>query len=99
MADADPALARPAAAGAPEILAQVAYAAREEMAVTLGDALLRRTGIGFGPRQGLDGLPSAAHVMTSVLGWDAAREAAEMEAYRLEIEPMRRFASVETPAA
>jgi glycerol-3-phosphate dehydrogenase len=91
LAKEDPALARRVVPDAFEILAQVAYAAREEMAVTLGDALLRRTGIGFGPRQGLDGLADAARVMAHVHGWDEARTRAEMDAYRREVEPMRRF--------
>ena len=80
--------------GAPETLAQVAYAAREEMAVTLADALLRRTGVGFGPRQGIGGLDAAARVMAAVHGWDAARITEEIAAYRQEIEPMRRFSQV-----
>ncbi len=92
LAKEDPALARRVVPDAFEILAQVAWAAREEMATTLGDALLRRTGIGFGPRQGLDGLEEAARVMAGVHGWDEARITAEMDAYRCEIEPMRRFA-------
>ena len=76
--------------------AQLVYAAREEMAVTLSDALLRRTGAGFGPRQAIDGLEEAAHILQTVHGWDDARKVAEIDAYRREIEPMRRFAS---PAA
>lgn len=93
MARREPLLARRVVPDAPEILAQLAYAARDEMAVTLADALLRRTAIGFGPRQGLDGLEDAARVMASVHGWDEARIQAEIAAYRREIEPMRRFAS------
>ncbi len=86
-------LARPVTPDAPEILAQVAYAAREEMAVSLGDALLRRTGVGFGPRQGLDGLEDAARVMAAVHGWPESRIAEEITGYLREIEPMRRFSS------
>lgn len=98
LAEQNPLLARRVVPGAPELLAQVAYAAREEMAVTLGDALLRRTGVGFGPQQGLDGLEDAARVMAEVHGWDPARVQAEIDAYKREIEPMRRFAS-SSPAA
>lgn len=94
IAQEDPALAQRVVPDAPEILAQIAYVGREEMAATLGDALLRRTGIGFGPRQGLNGLDAAAGVLAGVHGWDAARTAAEIAAYQREIEPMRRFASV-----
>ena len=93
LAEREPDLARRVAPDAPEILAQIAYAARDEMAVTLGDALLRRTGAGFGARQALDGLEDAARVMAAVHGWDEARTRAEMDAYRREIEPMRRFAA------
>lgn len=47
LVDADPRLATPLTPGRPDIAAQVAFAFREEMAVHLGDAAFRRTGIGL----------------------------------------------------
>ncbi len=84
--------------GAGEANAQVERAATQEMAVTLGDALLRRTPLGFAPAQGLDRLDELAGAMAAASGWDAARTQYEKNAYRSEIAPMRRFsAPVTTP--
>lgn len=79
--------------GAGEAVAQVERAAAREMAVTLGDALLRRSPLGFAPTQGLDRLDELANAMACVCGWDAARTRAEKDAYVREIAPMRRFST------
>jgi glycerol-3-phosphate dehydrogenase len=89
-----PALAHRVVPHEPELLAQIAYAARAEMAETLADALLRRPASAFRARQGLDGLQAAAQVMAAEKNWDAARIESEIAAYRREIEPMRRFSTV-----
>jgi glycerol-3-phosphate dehydrogenase len=73
--------------------ADVERAVRSEWAMTLGDVLLRRTAIGLAACQGLDRLETIADVVGGLLGWDAGRRQAEMDAYRREIEPMRRFAT------
>ena len=59
--------------------------------MTLGDVLLRRTMLGLRPCQGLDCIDRVADVVGAEIGWDADRRAAEIAAYRREIEPMRRF--------
>jgi glycerol-3-phosphate dehydrogenase len=62
-----------------DIAAQIVFAAREEMAVTLSDAIMRRTGIGqFGlpPRPALE---RASRLMGAELGWSEERRKKEIE--------------------
>ena len=66
---------------APEIAAQVHWAVEAELAVSLQDVLLRRTGLGTGPCLGLDCAPAVAQRMASLLGWSARRLEAELDAY------------------
>ena len=61
--------------------------------MTLGDVLLRRTAIGLAACQGLDRIDALAELVGGLLGWDAERRTAEVEAYRREIAPMRRFSA------
>ncbi len=70
---------------------EVVHAVRDEWAMTLGDVLLRRTMLGLQACQGIECVDAVADRMAALLGWDAERRRAEIEAYRLEIEPMRRF--------
>jgi glycerol-3-phosphate dehydrogenase len=65
-----------------EIMAQVAYAARFEMARTLNDILLRRTGLGTLGHPGAEVLEQAARVAARELGWDQDRR--EQEIARIE---------------
>ena len=63
-----------------DIIAAVVHAAREEMAVTLTDAVVRRTGIGqLGPIS-RDSLVTAAAAMAIVHGWSRARQQSEIDA-------------------
>ena len=87
----DPALAAPLCAHELTIAAELAYVVDQEWAVTLGDALLRRTGFGLRACQALDCIDGIADRMGALRGWDAARRAAEIEAYRRELAPMRAF--------
>jgi glycerol-3-phosphate dehydrogenase len=93
LAARDPRLAAPLCPHHRGVAAEIVHAALREWAMTIGDALLRRTAVGLGPCQGLDGVEAVADLMGARLGWDAARRRAEIEAYRREIEPMRRFSS------
>ena len=63
-------------------LGEVRHAAREEMAVRLADALLRRTEAGSAGHPGADAVAAAAGVMAAELGWTAERTAAETDAVR-----------------
>jgi glycerol-3-phosphate dehydrogenase len=78
---------------APTTRDDIVRAVSEEWAMTLGDVLLRRTAIGLAACQGLDRIEALADLVGGLLGWDAARRAAEVDAYRQEIAPMRRFSA------
>ncbi len=62
-----------------EMLAQVVYAIRNEMAHTLGDVLLRRTGLGTLGHPGLQALSAIASVAARELNWDPSRLDWELE--------------------
>jgi glycerol-3-phosphate dehydrogenase len=61
--------------------AEVLHAARHEAAVTLSDALLRRTEAGTAGHPGRPAVAAAAAVMAAALGWDAVRTSAEVAAF------------------
>ena len=75
----------------PEIVAQLHHALREELAVSLQDVLLRRTGIGQSRCQGLDCAEPIAARMAELGGWSRRRLDAELEAYSQHVERSRRF--------
>jgi glycerol-3-phosphate dehydrogenase len=60
--------------------AEILYAAQEEMAVTLADAVLRRTEAGSRGHPGDDALRAASEVMGSALGWSETRRQDECRA-------------------
>ena len=62
--------------------AEVTWAAREELALSLDDVLARRLRLAMElPDRGLAVAPRVARLLGEVLGWDAAREAREVEGY------------------
>jgi glycerol-3-phosphate dehydrogenase len=63
-----------------EMLAQVVYAARSEMARTLVDILIRRTGMGTLGHPGAKVLEDIAEIAARELNWDRARTGHELEA-------------------
>lgn len=63
-----------------EIMAQVVYAVRDEMAQTLADIVMRRTGIGTLGNPGDDVLRKVAQVAADELHWDQQRMEKEVEA-------------------
>jgi len=75
----------------PEIVAQLHQAVTEEMAVSLQDVLLRRTGIGQSRCLGLDCAPAIGRRMAALLGWSPRRLDAEMEAYDQYVQRSIRF--------
>jgi len=90
-------LAQPIVDGLPDLLAEVALAARREQALSIGDALLRRTRLGLlaarelagpvadGSSPAADGpVARVADVLAGELGWDVARKDAELEAFARE---------------
>ncbi len=83
---ANPALAAPLVAGRPERLAQVDWAVDMELAKTVTDVMVRRTQLYFRDHdQGLAAVELVAARMAEKLGWDDARRAREVSAYREEV--------------
>jgi glycerol-3-phosphate dehydrogenase len=81
-------LAQPIVPGLPDLLAEVAQAARHEQARSIGDVLLRRTRLGLlaareltGDGQGAVAVQRVADVLAGELGWDAARTRQEIERF------------------
>src|SRR5438477_401587 len=93
LARADPSLASPLCSHHRGMEAEVVHAVRNEWARSLGDVLLRRTALGLAPCQALDCVERVADRAGAVLGWDKDRRRTEIEAYRREVEPMRRFST------
>jgi glycerol-3-phosphate dehydrogenase len=68
----DPQLLKPISQRLPDIAAQVVFAVRSEMAMTLDDVLFRRTGLGtLGPLEA-NAVADAAALMAGELGWSEA---------------------------
>jgi glycerol-3-phosphate dehydrogenase len=71
----------------PDLLAEAVQAVRQEQAATVADVLLRRTRLGLLDARRLckpdaDGPRRVAAAMGAELGWDPARQAAELGAWR-----------------
>jgi glycerol-3-phosphate dehydrogenase len=75
----------------PHIVAQLHQAVAEELAVSLQDVLLRRTGIGQSPCLGLDCAEAIGGRMAELLGWSRRRLDAEIAAYREQVDRSLRF--------
>jgi glycerol-3-phosphate dehydrogenase len=89
----DPSLASPLCPHHRGIEAEIVHAVQNEWAQTLGDVLLRRNALGLSACQALDCVDRVADRIGAVLGWDQERRRKEIEAYRREVEPMRRFST------
>jgi glycerol-3-phosphate dehydrogenase len=79
-----PALGRPLGRACDVIGAEILYAARQEMALKLADALVRRTEAGAAGHPGADAVERAAAIMARAHGWDEWRtqnEIGEVEAF------------------
>ncbi len=72
--------------GRPEVMAQVDWGVREELAATVCDLMVRRTQLFYRDvDQGLAAAPRVAARMRALLGWDDATEQRELERYREEV--------------
>ena len=81
----DPSLGEPLMAGLPYTRAEVAYAVTHEMAVSLADALVRRTHLAFECRDHGRGVaPIAADIAGERLGWDAVGRQRAVATYERE---------------
>jgi glycerol-3-phosphate dehydrogenase len=84
IADADPWWSLPLLPVGDAIRAEVAHALAVEWAATVGDVVLRRMMLGFGPDLGRAAAEAVAAVAVERLGWDAARAARELAAFDIE---------------
>jgi glycerol-3-phosphate dehydrogenase len=75
----------------PDIVAELHAAVQDEMAVSLQDVLLRRTGIGTSHCQGLDCAEDIGQRMAQLAGWSSRRLDAELDAYHAHVERSHRF--------
>lgn len=84
MAREAPELSQPLGRDCDVIGAEILYATRQEMALKLSDALLRRTEAGTAGHPGRDAVERAAAIMSRAHGWDERRtrtELAEVETF------------------
>ena len=80
----------PVSPGAEVLRAEIVHAVRSEMALTLGDVVFRRTGMGTERCPPRAQLTAVAEVMAGELGWDAGRRAAEIADVLEAYEPLPR---------
>jgi glycerol-3-phosphate dehydrogenase len=96
----DASLAQPLIADLPYIRAEVVYACREEMAMTPGDVLARRTSITLEDRQrGLDVVDAVAAIMAKELGWSVNQRSYLVGNYRANVEQQMRAEQLVTREA
>ncbi len=82
IAESEPQLATRIVADLPYIFAEVVYACRYEMALTLDDVLARRTRILLEDwAQGVDAAPAVARLMAAELDWDDAERGRQVQRY------------------
>jgi glycerol-3-phosphate dehydrogenase len=103
MAEERPELARRIVPDLPDLLVEAPFAARNEQAATVADALLRRTRLGIlaAPALTAPGSPEAravAEALGAELGWQAAQVDGELEAW-LEVARAERLNATAEPAA
>lgn len=90
----DPALGARLVEGRPEILAQVDWAVEAELAAEVADVLVRRTQMFYRDEdQGLGCAEVVGERMGTLLGWDAGRVRASVQAYRDEVALARAWRS------
>jgi glycerol-3-phosphate dehydrogenase len=83
----EPALARRLVRDLPYLIAEVVYAVEQELAVTLGDVLIRRLRVAYEvPDHGRSASRVAAAILAGRLGWDNARCRVEIDRYEAEVE-------------
>ncbi len=75
----------------PEIVAQLHVAVQDELALSLQDVLLRRTGIGSSRCQGIDCAEAIGRRMAELAGWTSRRLTAELGAYQAHVARSHRF--------
>lgn len=84
-------LREPLSPHAPDIAAQVVFAARTEQCARLVDFLLRRTLLGFTQDQGQSAVARAASLLAEELAWTPSRTSAELGLYQEHIAATQAF--------
>jgi glycerol-3-phosphate dehydrogenase len=80
------ALSAPIVPTLPYIVAELHYAVEREMALTLGDLLIRRIPVAFETRDhGIAAVPAVARTVGPLLGWSESEYEAQMANYRAEV--------------
>ena len=80
------ALSAPVVPTLPYIVAELHYAVEQEMALTLGDLLIRRLHVAYETRDhGIAAAPAAARAVGPLLGWSESDYSAQLAEYRKEI--------------
>ena len=75
--------------GLPYLAAECIYAVTNELAVTLGDILIRRTHVAFEtPDHGTSVAPRVAHLVGSLFGWSERQRHLALESYAAEVAAM-----------
>ena len=83
-------LAQPLSRNCPAIGAEVVNAVTNEMAHSVGDFLIRRTSLSWrSPVEAEAAAPTVARIMAAELGWDRAREEAEVASFTHEQQSRR----------
>jgi glycerol-3-phosphate dehydrogenase len=81
-----PQLASRLAADLPFVRAEIVYAARHELVLTLSDLLIRRLGLFYRALdQGLSVCEEAAQLLAPILGWSVQQSKRQVEAYAEEV--------------
>jgi glycerol-3-phosphate dehydrogenase len=80
------ALSAPVVPTLPYIVAELHYAVEQEMALTLGDLLIRRLHVAYETRDhGIAAAPAAARAVGPLLGWSESDYSAQLAEYRAEV--------------
>ncbi len=94
----DPNLAEPLVKGLAPLRAEVAFAARFEMATTIEDVLARRVGLQFyGWSETIAAAPATAEVLMRELGWSEADRDNALTEYVKKIRDLQRKAGLTVP--
>jgi glycerol-3-phosphate dehydrogenase len=96
----DPGLGAPLVAGFAPLRVEVAYCARHEMAMTIEDVLMRRTGLQiFSWRAAIDAAAPAGAILAQELGWSAEQEQFAVNEYTSKIRRWMQLAGLDANSA
>ncbi|MGB5697213.1 MAG: glycerol-3-phosphate dehydrogenase/oxidase [Polyangiales bacterium] len=89
---ADPSLTEPILPGRVEIMAQIDFGVREELAASVSDIMIRRTQIFFRDHeQGLGAVEKVARRMAHLIGWSDQERQHSIDDYKAEVALSRRW--------